>query len=292
MNTNITDNIFFSRLRLFSYKTELIIAIITFIVSYSLFQYFGSTWGLNETYMPLWPEAFRLIIWGIIFLSVKNLWDFICPYILREKRYKFKSQDWPSKWIFQGGVKAKSSPESLVIRDSNSGCLLKKPWKNFEMSFEMKFASKNENTLGILFRAESLESYFMIQIKYKDNGEFYINPHVRWLGNWDVFSREKPLMEFKRESYYDKFFQIKLRVEGVAAQLFLEENLSYEWILPSHVEARYKQHKDVGNGSSDEKANGRNVIEIPFKDRNGMVGFRAYPGTEEAEVRAIEIKSL
>lgn len=293
---NIKDNLFLYRLKLLDYKTELIIAFLTFTGSYLIFSKYSSVLGLREEYMPLWSGALRLAVWIFLFLLIKNLWDWQSPYIVnvfKKRIYELKSADWPKKWIFQGGIKTESSPSALVIKNSNSGCLLKELWRNFEMSFEMKFAPMPENTLGILFRAESLENYFMLQIKYKQNENFSITPHIRWFGNWDVFMNEKPLFVFKREDYFDKFFQVKLLVQGVVAKLFFEEKLAYEWILPSHVEARYKQHEQNMDKEETKKVkSGVNVVKIPFREHHGMIGFRAYPYTEEATIRDLQIKAL
>src|SRR3989338_6476585 len=53
-------------------------------------------------------------------------------------KYVFDPKSWPSGWIFNG--RPEVSGDELYVQRSRAGLLLEeKIWKNFRMSFEMKF---------------------------------------------------------------------------------------------------------------------------------------------------------
>lgn len=291
---NIFENLTLPRIKIINYAGEIIIAIISFLLSYGLFSTFGETFYLEEKYIPLSPTTFRFIIWIFIFLLAKNLFDYIFPSIqifYKNKKYIFTNQDWPNKWVSQGGIKVSSAPSSLIIENSNSGCLLKRKWKNFEMKFDMMFESSTSyNRLGIIFRADNLENYFMLQLEGQKNNnggcKLIINPHIRWQGKWDIYHDNTLLSHSSIK--YDEFFRVKLLANKQIINLYINDQLAYEWILPSHVEAKYKQYETL---TSNEYGLELNVVPIPFRLKYGKIGFRA-DRKEKAVIRGLEVAHI
>lgn len=294
---SVRENLFLARLKITNYLWELFLALVSFGLTYFTFWLYSTSnfrYRLGEDYAALSSPAIRFVVWIIIFLCIKQLssW-FSVIFIKRGRLYRFNFQDWSARWIFQGGIVVKSSPSRLVVKQSNSGCLLRSyVWKDFEMTFEMRFCEGASEALGILFRAEDLENYFMLQIShYSQDGKLRIIPHIRIFGNWEVLG-EQPLL-IERGLDLDAWFSVRLQAQKNIAKLFIDDTLIYEWILPTHVEPNLRQH--AGEGSETRGEAGKepigNVPKVPFRVRYGMVGFRAFPG-EQTEIRGLEIKKL
>ncbi len=96
------------------------------------------------------------------------------------------------KWIYQGSLKKNSQLETT---SSFSGCLIKKPlFKDFDMSFNLKI--ENGGRFGIIFRAQDLENYLMLQIELDDKNDYKIVE-----GN-----KEDPSRIFLKNSLDKQFF--------------------------------------------------------------------------------------
>ena len=153
-----------------------------------------------------------------------------------------------------------------------------------EMMFEQETKYKR---LGIIFRAANLENYFMLQIEC-DGEKIKINPHIRWQGKWDIYHDN--LISDDIAMKYDQYHKIKLTVNKLKVNLFINGMLSYEWMLPSHVEAKYKQY-DTQSDKEYNAGGQLNVVPIMFRLKHGMVGFRA-DREEKALIRNLEIKGV
>jgi len=294
---NIKEQLEVIRLDPFRYINAIFAAVLSIILAYFVFFYFHKLalsffpfLRPDSKYMPIsWP-VLKLFVWVIIFLFVKRWIDLLIEFFFkRGSNYEFSFQDWPQKWIFQGGNKVvDENPPRLVIEQSNSGCLLSKyVWRDFEMNFEMRSA----NLFGILFRAQNLESYFMLQMQC--NPILKIAPHVRIFGNWDVIEANEIFPRMGIDS--NQFYRVRLRVQEGTAKIYIEERLVYTWILPTHAELLLRQH---GNASDQNPGQPQveltelgNVPKVLFRNKFGMVGFRAF-WREKADIKNLQIKSL
>lgn len=230
---------------------------------------------------------------------------------------KINSASFSNNWIIQGSpILLKGG---LAFTNSNSGCLIKsgsygifsknlKKWKNFQANIKLDFIpishtvneqilkketekekvivwkQKSEEfrqVLGIVFRAQTLEDYFMIEV-WKVGSILSFRPHIRMSGNWDA-------------PVYNAPFKIVTKKSNITINLKAENNVVYisagntkvlEWALPKEFEANLLQHpqqlEDLKKGVTGT---------IPFRNKVGMFGFRNY-GNEIAIIKDLEIKPL
>lgn len=290
----LSESLDVARFRLQNYIPELIWAILTFIFSIYLFSRADLQQILViEEYLPLSLALIKLVLWMLLFLLTFPLFESFISFFRRGVNYKFSTQDWPDRWIHHGGIKPTTRPDGLFIKQSASGCLLKdKLWKDFEISFEMKYDTSsmpemmNFRSLGVLFRAQNLESYFMFEIAtHKTSGDLYVKPHVRLLGQWE-FVDWVCIDKIK----LDDLLKIKLNVRNRKVKFYLDGSLKYEWTLPDRIDFRGIEQQEPEMTKSDKKNTSRTVLEIPFLTKYGMVGFRADWG-QGAIVKDIKIKT-
>lgn len=231
----------------------------------------------------------------VLYLMLIELFEFGRKRYLEFKnnRYVFRNRDWPERWLFSGIPEIIGNSE-LLVKWTRAGCLLKDySWKNFRMKCKVKFLPKEnyDQTVGLVFRAENLDNYFMIELSNKHKN---IKPHVRYKGGWDIL---QPV--FKDYEYKD-YFSVVLELKEDTAFLFIDEQLEYTWILPTHVDVIYRE-SGVGASSHDQdqekkesdkgKRVAEHVQEIPFRTISGMIGFRAHPG-QGAIIKGLRIEPL
>lgn len=124
---------------------------------------------INRFYLQSDLNAFPnnllfILIWFLIFLTLEKglfgLFKFLSSFL----KYEFNSNDWPKKWEYQGNIRLGNDENSLLITDSNSGCILKNHyWKNLEINFECKFPmGQDDQTFGIIFRAKPANHFVTI----------------------------------------------------------------------------------------------------------------------------------
>lgn len=289
---------FFLRLKNFRFTRYLseflsiILSLILIFCIYYKFSYLSSDFFVK--FLTISYHLPFLVILVLLFLFFRYILDrcqidnfFVFK---RKKFYSFKKPkpNWPKDWIFQGAAYAELKPASLSITSSNSGCLLDRyVWKNFEINFEVKI---DKDAVGILFRGQDLENYFMLQLRLRPTCYFRkleIVPHVRIYGNWEVISG----VTLNREIYLpysNSFLKVKLRVIDKVASLFIDNDSKsiYDWILPTHSDVNIIQHSD-SNSDKDIKDT-RLVPQIFFRNKYGQIGFRAYGG-EKATIENLQI---
>jgi hypothetical protein len=248
------------------------------------------------------PEGIRilafLILLVFLFISFKTIWQSIINLLKKNKIYKFRSQDWPNEWIFNGRIGLENSTD-LHIQYSRAGCLLKNYlWKDFKMTFEMKFADYQLKHVGILFRAEDLDNYFMLEVTQdspfrKDNSgknTTGLVPHVRYQGGWEEMG-----LEMNSSFNFSEFVKVKLEVKNDTLSFYYKDKLVFNWILPTHVDVMYKESGiQQSNTTFSNVVNKETFIyvkEIPFRCNSGMVGFRAYPG-QGAIIRGLKVQPI
>lgn len=249
-------------------------AVISFFISSFIF-YFLKDFSyipifLHNEYMPISKGIIKIVVWILSFFFLKAISNFL----KRGVKYSFNPSDWPKKWIFHGLNNIQTNSNTLVIKHSGSGCLLKDYlWKNFEMTFEMKFFSQediqppdniHDESMGIIFRANNLDTYFMLEIYIKDN-DFYIKPHVRTDGIWEIVD----IKNIGAISVND-YLNVKLNVQDRTVTLFINDRKIYEWFLPTHTEKNAPDPSAIKTQSE-----AKTVPAIPFITSYGMVGFRA-----------------
>lgn len=244
------------------------------------------------------PDAIKVISFSAIiiflFTLTKLLFIWLEEIHKRTSSYMFQAEDWPGKWMYNGSSELIVKPSGLYIKSSRAGTLFKKHlWRNFEMNFDLEFPPySDEHTMdyiGIVFRAQDLDNYFMIEInRKKDTNDLRVQRLVRYRGGWETSIEEK----IGTITDWTKPLQISLTVACHLAKI-KANNLSCEWILPSNVDL---SHFESGSGAKKDEnkpkySESKSVPEIPFRTGFGMIGFRAYPG-QGAIIRNLEIKSL
>lgn len=269
---------------------------------------------LNFTKLPFDSNLYQWLIWAIVWLvffyifekfeleeTPLKVWIFITKCFKPLELLKFSNLS--SNWIFQGGVRMETyrirglEKNQMVVEDCNSGILSKehffgipKRWKNFEMSFKVMFPSVNNRAVGVIFMAQDLENYYMIQIRAWRDQQFHLRliPHVRFRGNWEVIDLQPnnllANMTFRATA---QSLQIKLSVKNSVASIYVRGVLLYEWVLPTNVEVNHIQHQN----QEDRDVQEGNVPKIPFYGKFGSIGFRAYPG-ERSIIRDLIITPL
>ena len=289
---NLQENILLLKFKITDYLQELVILLISFVIVSLLSSIISLP--IKENYWPLNSLTLRFVIWILLFLFLNEIWGEGKSFLKRGRKYIFRYNDFPDKWVFHGGVVAEANPSRLIVKMSNSGCLLKEYlWKDFEMKFDMKFLADVSNesglvrSLGVIFRAENLDSYFMLEIIIH-NGKLYLKPHVRLRGNWEIIDlQEKGSMGTK------DFIRIKITVTDQVCKIYINDNKFYEWILPKGVDT----YRDVASGNSEPSVDkervgtSKIVPEIKFRDKHGMIGFRAYP-QQGAIIQNLRVKSI
>lgn len=288
---NVREFLLLLRYRLLQ-PLELSLLFSTFFLTIILFWLLNTISQLKQfysiftSYFPLSTGILKFVVWLALFHLLKKVVSKIKEFRRKRVNYIFNSGNWQKEWIFNGQSYALSDPSRIVIYSSRAGCLLEKyVWKDFVMSFEMKFLENApQKNMGIIFRAEDLENYFMLEIFMKNEGnKIYVKPHVRSQSAWDIV-QESPLGEFN----FLEFQKVRLRVDKTEVLLYISGNKVFEWHLPTHVDIN---HIEAGvQGISEETSKGI-IPKISFRNEYGMIGFRAYPG-QGAECKRLNIKSI
>lgn len=224
-------------------------------------------------------NVFFILLWILIFLLIKRALSFSIKFLISFKTYKLQDEDFPKEWEYQGNIRLDVDGKSLIIADSNSGCILKnRYWKNLEISFKCIFPEADDAILGIIFRARSLADYLMIQINGKMN---YINPHIRIEGKWETarlgtYPIAKPIQR-------NVTYKIKLRVVNRNAELFIDNEKQMDWNIPTNSE--------ISSVLPKENLQDTFVPKIDFRNKYGKIGFRAYQG-EQAIISNLRIRRI
>lgn len=256
--------------------------------------------GLLPEYIVKSPEPIRVVTFFysliLAFILLESFWRLFESLDKRNKTYKFRSQDWPSEWIFNGATEPNSVSE-LFVKSSRAGCLLENYiWKNFKMTFEMKFLDDLYKHVGIIFRAVDLDNYFMLEIMQDSpyhgtpggGNKSGIKPHVRYSGGWELMYFEE-----KKDFDFSDFVKVVLEVEKNTVYLYCKDALIFVWILPTHVDVNHMEAGVKQNNITE--STGKTATEVVkrilFRENYGMIGFRGHPG-QGAIIRGLKIVSL
>lgn len=231
------------------------------------------------------------------------------------KKNKLTDDRFSREWIFQGNVQPVNG--GLLVSNANSGCLIKSKfnlgrpvikgaWKDFIANIDLEFPPQVnpinppgphnanyvpegqflfEDYLGIIFRAQSFDDYFMLEIT-RIGKYLVIRPHVRLGGNWDA-----PILNIDTNSVPLVSSQISLNIiaKNNTIIVSLGEN-SIKWLLPTHIETNLNQHPENDNSlpKKNEHRSKNLIAETYFRNRSGMFGFRCY-GTQIALIKSLNI---
>lgn len=270
------------------------------------------------------PDSIRLLVWLffvlILFATSKPLLKFLkCLFLSvwpwsKTKNYQFDND--LKSLIYQGWVEIKN--DSLYITNSESGFLIKNLWwKDFTATFNFKF-DKTEiaivrgifnkqyiiedkihhfNFVGFLFRAQSLEDYFMFSVGVSKNNDDYhklrnknsidviITPHIRLGGKWERFGGRGLGTIIKINS----FNFVRCEVVGTTATIEINGK-SFVWNLPTNFD-KVVVDSERKEGYDPAKLANTNSSTIPFRNNFGMIGFRA-TGAENVLIKDVVIKRL
>ncbi len=249
--------------------------------------YFIYSYPKTPVFIKNSPESIVTVVFLVFLIStfflIKLLWKRFSIRVLhlKNKVYKFKDQDWPDEWMFNGRPYSIGASE-LFVQSSRAGCLLRNHfWKDFRMTFEIEFFDNLDRKFGIVFRAEDLDNYFMLELSNKQNE---IKPHVRYKGSWEIISSIKT-ESFKSTDYIGIVFEVK----NSTAYLYVEKKLELTWVLPTHVDVMYKE--SGSDKPQKEDTDEKYVQEIPFRQKFGMIGFRAHP-EQGVIIRGLTVEPL
>jgi hypothetical protein len=274
---------------------------------------------INRYLIP--PEAVGIAIGAVLLFifsifikwllwQIRNYFFILSPWS-RTHEFHFNSSYDESDLIYQGFPMIDTSGK-ITLTNSRAGVLIKRFWwKNLQLSFDFRFGELKEfvqkeidpltfkeiyiiykyNFLGVIFRAQGLEDYFMVQIGILIKGEEYrnlnlqgkklpiiITPHIRLNGQWEVFGRT--LVDESIDPY--DFVNVIVEVVNTKAVIKIG-NFSYSWNLPTNFER--------GNVEKKENDQYSESTRIPFREEFGMVGFRA-ADAEYVELQNIVVKRI
>ena len=263
-----------------------------FVITYIVFDELGSTFGLNGDYSPFPLQVIRFGIWIVFLLLLNALSSWIIRAVWQTRHYRFQHRSWPEEWIFNGKPELTPGSNELYIKSTRAGTLLKYFWKNFEMTFQCKFADGMNRNFGIVLKAQDLANYFMLEIIDRDTNT-YIKPHVRYDACWEVME-PKSIGKIDFSDYKNILIQVKTDT----VVLKIEGRLVEQWILPTHVDINHiesgkppKQNEKEGAYELLQPASQFLIPEIPFRLARGMVGFRANL-VQGVIVKDLEVKVL
>jgi hypothetical protein len=291
-----------------------VLVIVVLLSIYSIIRLENMTKGWLGEFIPSIPDSLKVIFYVILlifFIKIFLLvWEKITFFFFLVKNF-LKGNELNliprlPEWIFQGSLKIIGN--SLELTASNSGCLIKNPqYKNFIMTFNMEI--RNGGHAGIVFRAQDLENYLMIQFVLGDridgSGTIItdIIPHIRFEGDWETFNIT-PAFTKSPEPYHPT--EIKYH-HGIPITLEVNENLTiltiksnekteeFRWNIPTHTDPNLRQHipykKDKELLTKPDPLEGQFVPRIWFRNKYGMVGFRAH-SWERIVINNLKIKRI
>ncbi|HUD04642.1 MAG TPA: hypothetical protein VMR59_01490 [Patescibacteria group bacterium] len=278
------------------------------------FPIFYTTLAAPEAIWSLVGIALLVIIFVSIKPIIKYLWHLFFSILPLSKTANFNYSPPANlnQLLFQGKVDILTG-ETIKLTNSGSGFVFKGLWwKDFITTFEFNFEYletsfinwwDNEsksikpiphrfNFLGITFRAQSLEDYFMISIgilksntdyqkeKNKNLLSVLITPHIRLGGTWERFGGQDLLTKIKVNDFN------KVKITVIKSKAIVEiNNKSLEWNLPTNFE------RVSSNTYDPQRTSNVNNTKIPFRNSFGMIGFRA-DGAEHAQIKNINIKRM
>lgn len=266
---------------------------------------------LKNLGLDLKPEGMVVIIWIFFTFALFLLLEFLISQmnkIIRVVPLDYSPSLLLQDLIYQGWLEIRNGKE-IYLTNSNSGMLFKNLWlKNFKATFKFKFESletnviqgyfnnqiKNKihkyNYLGILFRAQSLEDYFMLSIGILVNDDDYssrvaefgneeellkqgkfevtITPHIKLNGKWEQLGGRSIGAFIKINEF--TFAELRVRGDLVIIEM---EGRSFYWNLPTNFDGAIAPQG--GEIKNNQLINAEST-KISFRRKRGMFGFRSF----------------
>jgi len=237
-------------------------------------------------------DILRFIFWVLSFLVISEVYTRFLAFTKRGRSYIFTAESWYKDWIYNGKTRIFEGNSSFLrVNSSRAGCLLDRYiWKNFEMKFDMRFLERG--IIGIVFRAEDLDNYFMLQLR-REETSIKIVPHVRYLGMWEQMSQD--ILGAKKNN--SGWLEVTLKAKDNTVIFNVSGIGTYTWNLPTHVDINHIESGNRKNQNSNSNADEKFVVKatdlpkIPFKDTFGRIGFRAHLD-EGADIKNLTIKKI
>jgi hypothetical protein len=240
---------------------------------------FGMGGKLPEHLLTITIFIFLFSVIGPVVVFVYNC--------LRSRSYVWLPARGLRDWDFQGSVVVEEAV--LKIKYSEVGAIIKsRSWKNCKMCFDFKIpekisygqppnVSQLERGFGIIYRAKSLNQYFMLKV----DASGYL-PHVRNVEYWE---NGGPTITDKKlsETCLDKWIKAELVMkDGVLAVEIGGDKFkfylpSYSFVSRSYVEA-------VAEKKSTEP---KPFVPLSYLT-SGTVGFRSAP-LEEVHIKNLSV---
>lgn len=266
-------------------------------------------------FFPLSFDVLKILVWILTFLIARWFWSekvktwislkYPENYQFDNHKKKLTDEKFVKEWVFQGN--AQPFDGGLLVTNANSGCLIKprgifatkRVWKNFVakiiIDFPMQVKPINPNVphnplckieaqypfedyLGIIFRAQSLDDYLMVEIT-RIGDYLALRPHLRIGGNWDA-----PILNADVNSLpiTSVPFSLSISVEDDKVVVSQGSN-SVRWLFPTHIDTNLIQQ------AKDKEVIKRSIVpEVYFRNRSGMFGFRCY-GNQIAFIKSLNI---
>jgi len=162
--------------------------------------------------------------------------------------------------------------------------------ESFTEDGQLKYRRSREKfnlLLGVIFRAQNHDDYFMVEL-WKKNNYIVMRPHIRVSGNWDAPNLNPDENSYQLKTKVSKFtYVIEVRENVLTIMINGDHQNKLTWNIPSHYEINLIQHGSVNAGGLTKSV----IRAIPFKDRVGMFGLRNY-GNEIALVKKLIIEPV
>lgn len=278
------------------------------VLQNALLGYFG-----NHNFIPVLSKEWVVLPVTLIITYMAMLsWDWLIAHIiclrLSMKNYEVTKTQWKStiqNWALQGNLYW--TENGLALTDSPAGSLLiskwyqpfTNKWKDFKCEVSFSFPNMKQvdtNLIGcsdsrlwkvvtsemrpimsLIFRAQSLDDYYMVSI-WKVENKLFLKPHIKVDGIWILPHYISPQsLSLKK----DKHDEIKVEIKVVGnlvkiTELYSKESLN--WFLPSEYVI------------SDNRVNLKSgfIQKIPFANKAGRIGLRN-AGDEFALVHSLRV---
>ena len=280
------------------YLLDLLVLLAIFVLLALQFYWYKKEINLwFDSHLPFRIETYFMTAWFLLFLFLNKFIKSLISNTFSIKEYRLDQTNNEKCWEHQGYFEIAQSRnlKSLVVIDNNCGCLLnggvirKYLWKNFKAKFKIEFPGDGyKEKIGIIFRAQDLENYIMLQIHPEDKINstiFYLFPHIRFNGNLDII-QSRALGDVNVIGKRPKdTFQVLINVENNKVNLSIDNQKFNQWLIPEFVDPRFKQYQDL------KQADTANVPRLFFGNIAGKFGFRNY-SDEKALVSELEIRSI
>lgn len=187
---------------------------------------------MRDSFVWIWLSALTIFVF-VVYQSVAGLRKkFVDGYSVN--LYGDPSHIWESR---DGTVFRTTNEHSLIVTNSSEGCITRvgRFWENYDFTFQ---AMLKNHCIGVIFRAESINNYYMFQInrdgvvfhrkallpvgevKFELQPDESISVKMPEYGIIWQTSEKKPL-----NISLNEWFDVRINVKGDTASLYINDNL-------------------------------------------------------------------